>query len=200
MTDVFGTFFVDKVDDIVEDINSKKTMGPFSCNECEEKFKFEAELMKHEETHTNEEFLHCTVCDDIFAHENELKKHEETQHNIVRPFSCSGCDNMHDKTSACTDCVRGEDNVQEENDKEPLGCTKCDKEFAKKSELEKHERLHKNERDPLGPIREKYGSSDLKFSLKAVTIKTVETSKTTFNNDQQGKKLLGKTGWMGWMG
>ena len=27
-----------------------------------------------------------------------------------------------------------------------------------------------------------------------------ETSKTTFNNDQQGKKLLGKTGWMGWLG
>ena len=77
LSDVFGTFFVDKVDDIVEDINSKKTMGPFSCNECEEKFEIEAELMKHEETHTNEEFLHCTVCDDIFAHENELKKHEE---------------------------------------------------------------------------------------------------------------------------
>ena len=108
-------------------------MGPFSCNEGEEKFEIEAELMKHEETHTNEEFLHCTVCDDIFAHENELKKHEETQHNIVRPFSCSGCDNMHDKTSACTDCVRGEDNVQEENDKEPLGCMKCDKKFAKKA-------------------------------------------------------------------
>ena len=25
------------------------------------------------------------------------------------------------------------------------------------------------------------------------------TSKTTFNNDQQGKKVLGKTGWMGWL-
>ena len=30
--------------------------------------------------------------------------------------------------------------------------------------------------------------------------KKSETSKTTFNNDQQGKKLLGKTGWMGWLG
>ena len=27
-----------------------------------------------------------------------------------------------------------------------------------------------------------------------------KTSKTTFNNDQQGKKVLGKTGWMGWLG
>ena len=30
--------------------------------------------------------------------------------------------------------------------------------------------------------------------------KKEKTSKTTFNNDQQGKKLLGKTGWMGWLG
>ena len=34
----------------------------------------------------------------------------------------------------------------------------------------------------------------------ATTLKSPKTSKTTFNNDQQGKKLLGKTGWMGWLG
>ena len=44
LSDVFGTFFVDKVDDIVEDINSKKRIGPFSCNDCEEKFEFETDI------------------------------------------------------------------------------------------------------------------------------------------------------------
>ena len=38
------------------------------------------------------------------------------------------------------------------------------------------------------------------FFQRIIDKKSIQTSKTTFNNDQQGKKLLGKTGWMGWLG
>ena len=67
LSDVFGTFFVDKVDDIVEDINTQKNKEHFNCQECEEKFEKAADLTDHERTHKYEEFLYCTICDDIFT-------------------------------------------------------------------------------------------------------------------------------------
>ena len=89
LSETFGTFFIDKVDGIVEEIKeqSQNEEKPFRCSHCDKKFGEVSGLTEYERTHKGELPLSCMPCDNNFEHASSLKEHENTQKVEVQ-FSC----------------------------------------------------------------------------------------------------------------
>ena len=48
---------------------------PFSCPECDKKFKCRSTLNTHRRIHTGEKSFACADCDKMFKHKNHLNIH-----------------------------------------------------------------------------------------------------------------------------
>ena len=68
----------------------KKT---WSCEFCDETFKFQAKLKAHTtNVHKGQKPFLCKICNASFATNGEQKKHTEAIHEGKMPFSCDICD------------------------------------------------------------------------------------------------------------
>ena len=81
----------------------------YPCDQCDENFKHEDNLLTHKETHTKEETKAgiqktknnrlCTICNKIFQRPFHLRKHMEKQHSKKADIldfiiKCRRCDNI----------------------------------------------------------------------------------------------------------
>ncbi|XP_064115846.1 zinc finger protein 525-like isoform X1 [Macrobrachium nipponense] len=143
---------------------------PFTCDECDKKFKSKAELYNHKRTHkpSEERYTHCCeLCGKRFTQKANLESHLRL-HTGRRPFSCEFCDksfsqrgNMEEHRRihtgetpyVCDICGtkyrrQGQLTVHQKQHKgeKPHKCRFCDKQFLRKQVLQKHEHVHTDTR------------------------------------------------------
>ncbi|XP_071513000.1 uncharacterized protein [Panulirus ornatus] len=143
---------------------------PFSCDECDKKFKSKAELYSHKKTHrpSEERYTHCCeVCGKRFTQKANLESHLRL-HTGSRPFSCEFCGkcfsqrgNMEEhrrihtgeKPFVCDICGvsysrQGQLAMhrRKHSGEKPHKCQYCEKEFLRREVLRKHEHMHTDTR------------------------------------------------------
>ncbi|XP_060616142.2 zinc finger protein 397-like [Anolis sagrei] len=94
----------------------------YTCWNCGESFSSSSDLMTHERAHVGEKMYKCSHCGEF----------ERTHKNQV-PCRCSHCGN--------TSWWNQKDETQAED--KTYTCSKCGKQWGRKSDLLKHERIHR---------------------------------------------------------
>lgn len=143
---------------------------PFSCDECDKKFKSKAEMFNHKRIHrpSEERYTHCCeVCGKRFTQKANLDSHLRL-HTGNRPFSCEFCGkcfsqrgNMEEhrrihtgeKPFVCDLCGvsysrQGQLSMhrRQHSGEKPHKCQYCEKEFLRREVLKKHEHMHTDTR------------------------------------------------------
>ncbi|KAK7076147.1 hypothetical protein SK128_007361 [Halocaridina rubra] len=117
-------------------------MRPFTCTECDKKFKSKNELNNHKKTHKpcEERYTHCCeVCGKRFTQKANLENHLKL-HSGKRPFACEFCGK--------TFSQRGnmEEHRRIHTGEKPFACNACGVRFSRQGQLSTHRKMHTGEK------------------------------------------------------
>lgn len=114
------------------------------CDECDKSFFTKYDLAKHVVIHTKRKDYTCVVCNKSFSRSTLLYRHEKihTDPHLVR-HNCSECDRVY------LNKVDFDKHWQTHLKTRPYECNYCDKRFAFKQGLERHETIHDVECQPF---------------------------------------------------
>lgn len=102
----------------------------FSCNQCGKKFRRQAYLRKHQQTHASDSIFVCQFCSKIYPNDNARAKHEIT-HTGGKELTCTLCNTSFPNKIVLEKHVR-----QHGNDK--FDCKYCDNTFCSSPGLTRH--------------------------------------------------------------
>lgn len=102
----------------------------FSCNQCGKKFRRQAYLRKHQQTHASDSIYVCQFCSKIYPNDNARAKHEIT-HTGGKELTCTLCNTSFPNKIVLEKHVR-----QHGNDK--FDCKYCDSSFCSSPGLTRH--------------------------------------------------------------
>lgn len=107
------------------------------CNNCEKSFFTKYDLAKHVLTHTKQKDYTCIVCKKSFSRSTLLYRHEKihTDPKIPR-HHCGECDRVY------LNIADYEKHIITHTKNRPFACSYCEKSFAFKQGLERHEVSH----------------------------------------------------------
>jgi hypothetical protein len=107
------------------------------CDMCEKSFFTKYDLAKHVLTHTKQKDYQCIVCEKSFSRSTLLYRHEKIHNdpNLTR-HQCADCDRTY------LNILDYEKHVKTHEKNRPYQCSYCDKAFAFKQGLERHEVIH----------------------------------------------------------
>ena len=63
---------------------------PFKCNFCDETFRQESHVKRHERVHTDEKPFTCDICGETFTDKTLAKEHKMS-HSGEKHFACNLC-------------------------------------------------------------------------------------------------------------
>lgn len=107
------------------------------CDFCEKSFFTKYDLAKHVLTHTKQKDYQCIVCGKSFSRSTLLYRHERIHADLDIPrHPCSECDRVYLNIADYTK------HIETHNKNRPYPCRYCDKAFAFKQGLERHEIIH----------------------------------------------------------
>lgn len=113
----------------------------YLCNLCGRGVASQAELERHNLTHTGEKPYHCEKCDKKYRTKAMLRTHDSRIHMDVRNFKCELC------AKAFYDRIFLENHMRVHTGERPFACDTCDKKYKTKSMLATHiSRTHLNKR------------------------------------------------------
>ena len=131
------------------EINKKSTADekPFGCEYCDKRFKFYLIARHHEKIHTGEKPFACNICNFKSTRSSSLTKHVKS-HGITNDLSSTQeavKPKIHEKE------VRTpyQTNTPMDSKDPKYACKYCDKTFAQKPSVIRHERIHTGEK-PYG--------------------------------------------------
>ncbi|XP_016387754.1 zinc finger protein 696-like [Sinocyclocheilus rhinocerous] len=120
------------------------TLPSFPCLSCQRTFPTCAQLLRHQQGHTQQEGLQqlpCMHCNASFPRPSQLLQHQRTQHaSKVGGFLCAECGRAFNSHSN----LRIHLNVH--TGARPYSCTDCGKSFSQSGALKIHRRIHTGER------------------------------------------------------
>ena len=112
--------------------------GKYCCTNCSKVFVTEARYLDHMKTHEEHRLFRCTLCPRSFASEMALSNHQG-EHTGLKPFKCDVCGRGFRVNKAMYQHKR---RMHQER-KMRFFCSFCNKGFADKGGLTKHEYRHK---------------------------------------------------------
>ncbi|XP_069837823.1 oocyte zinc finger protein XlCOF22-like [Dendropsophus ebraccatus] len=111
----------------------------YKCSECPKCFTRNADLLKHQRSHSQSQSIICSDCGKSFAKNSMYMRHQRS-HTGEKPFSCSDCGKSFSVSAHLITHQRihtGE---------KPFACSDCGKTFNQKASLIKHHRTHTGEK------------------------------------------------------
>ena len=120
LAEIFGHFFIEKVDDIIEEIIEQKGNDKekiFRCSQCDKTFTHNTGQQDQERT--EDKPLSCDQCDKKFDLENDMREQEKL-HTSEKSFICDHCNKNFDTEGAFIE------HDKKHNGKKPFGCQQCD--------------------------------------------------------------------------
>ena len=128
--------------------NNKKN---FLCTRCERNFTRKYDLQRHMKIHTREKGYGCYLCPRMFYRKDKLRQHQEICQRKVNDDQCSKeqCPTQ----VIANDCgVFGNTITAHEyhfrsNVSKNFVCTRCNKHFTRKFDLQRHMKIHAREKE-----------------------------------------------------
>lgn len=117
----------------------------FSCNKCEESFKYAGDLAKHVRSHTISSPYQCSICQRKFTHIGSLNTHLRI-HSGERPYKCNQCDKSFTQSNSLMV------HVKSHLSNKPFQCQQCNKGFLNVSSLALHTKTHTGPATCICPI------------------------------------------------
>lgn len=113
------------------------------CDSCDKSFFTKYDLAKHVLIHTKQKDYTCIICNKSFSRSTLLYRHEKihTDPKIPR-YKCTDCERVY------LNHLDYEKHIVTHTKNRPFGCYSCDKRFAFKQGLERHQTIHDNESQP----------------------------------------------------
>lgn len=140
-------------------LHSALHKSPFRCPQCGKIFKRLSSLEGHIRSHFKSEYFVCSHCGEMFHYEACIKEHMEKLH----PLENYKLQEQRAAKAKARKLTKGK----------MLKCQFCDKEFKKNCLLQRHERIHKNER----PYKCEYENCNSAFVQKnSLVIHTLKHS------------------------
>ncbi|XP_051467872.1 zinc finger protein 697 [Apus apus] len=112
---------------------------PFVCSECGENFRVSSHLISHRRMHTGERPYSCLKCCKRFSRSSHLRNHLRA-HSGERPFECLQCGKRFSDSSTLTQHQRTH------TGEKPYVCSQCGKCFKQSAHVNKHQRVHTGEK------------------------------------------------------
>lgn len=137
------------------------------CPNCLKSFKCPSKLLRHIKTHVGLKSYTCPLCSKAFLGEYNLNAHIRIHRN-EQPYICKKCErafnvksnlNRHIRSHiredqfTCSKCGKGCSSEKKlaihfrSHDKIPHKCPQCGKEFNKKANLNRHIKIHSDEKE-----------------------------------------------------
>jgi hypothetical protein len=110
--------------------NTTSEEGHYACDKCNKKFRRQAYLRKHQQTHVTDAIFVCQFCSKIYPNDNARAKHEMT-HTTGKELTCTLC-----MTSFPNKIVLEKHVRQHGND--TYNCKYCDSTFCSSPGLTRH--------------------------------------------------------------
>ncbi|CAG9768990.1 unnamed protein product [Ceutorhynchus assimilis] len=136
-----------KTDDYVDQDDAKDHSedsdfaAEYTCDTCNQSFKYKSLLIKHQQKHTKDRPFLCNICGKGYADKYGLKSHLST-HSDDRPYVCNfDCCGAQFRTQGA---IRV--HVRTHTGERPYQCSHCPKRFAQAANLQQHERTHTGEK------------------------------------------------------
>ena len=140
----------------------------FVCprSDCNQAFKTNSDLKRHELTHSSEKPFKCDECGQRFKSNGYLPKHKRFVHSKVRQFVCRINDcNKRFKTKSQLNS-----HTQIHSSEKPFKCTECDKRFKRLQNLNGHKLIHSE----LKQFKCNYNNCGKRFRLKSDLTKHID--------------------------
>ncbi|KAM6472128.1 uncharacterized protein PHA67_003863 [Liasis olivaceus] len=108
---------------------------PYECSDCGKSFHWRSILNAHRRKHTGEKPFQCAECGKSFSHSSYLLGHKRT-HTGEKPYECLECGKSFRLNSHLIN------HKKIHTGQKPFKCLDCGKHFRRSSHLNCHKRLH----------------------------------------------------------
>ncbi|CRK96836.1 CLUMA_CG009879, isoform A [Clunio marinus] len=136
-----------EIDEKELEIDRSNGVCLFSCNRCDETFKYAGDLAKHVRSHTISSPYQCSICQRKFTHIGSLNTHLRI-HSGERPYKCNQCDKSFTQSNSLMV------HVKSHLSNKPFQCEQCNKGFLNASSLALHQKTHTGPTTVTCPIDE----------------------------------------------
>lgn len=123
---------------------------PFICHVCNNKFKFQYNLVEHIKQHEENfkiQTYSCNICDKQYKHQSTLLQHQKRHFSLPsKLYTCKICNKISIQKICCKQPIkRHEENLKIQT----LLCDICGKQCKSRSGLSQHKKIHFSSQEKL---------------------------------------------------
>lgn len=124
--------------ELVDHMWTHQSKKRFKCSQCNREFNHRCNLKNHLLTHSESPRpFQCELCPKNYVRKESLQMHTMAKHLSETKFSCNLCDYVTKRKA----CLQQHQNIHSRS--KQISCPDCPKQFISKSDLKKHQLVHK---------------------------------------------------------